>query len=70
MTTTRLLEITDYIQYKYGVISDPVDVTEPEDAIAEIGDNFEVIETGLKGWGPANAVIKYDGDYYLARVQI
>lgn len=50
------------IQYRDGYIT-PVDaVDEPLEVDAE------VIESGCRGWGESNAVVRYDGSFYLATV--
>jgi hypothetical protein len=32
-------------------------------------DAAELVESGLVGWGSANAVVRVDGGYYLARIE-
>jgi len=66
----RILDLVDAITYDHGVISNHRAIEDAEAEIAAIGNDFEVITTGIQGWDPANAVIRANGYFYLARLGI
>lgn len=51
------------IQYDNGYIA-PVDSTDLPITV----DDAELIESGCKGWGESNAVVRHNGSYFLATV--
>lgn len=51
------------IKYDSGYIT-PLDST---DLPLEVED-AELVESGCRGWGESNAVVRHDGSYYLATV--
>ncbi len=56
--------LNTYIEYENGYIT-PVDSTDLPVTV----DDAELIESGCKGWGESNAIVKHDGNYYLATVK-
>jgi hypothetical protein len=55
--------LNTYIRYEQGYIT-PVDST---DLPVEVED-AELVESGCRGWGQSNAVVRHGGSYYLATV--
>jgi hypothetical protein len=69
MNATKIIDLIDSISYTDGLIGNQEAIENAEAEIRAIGNDFEVVETGLVGWGEANAVIKHGGGYYLAVVR-
>jgi hypothetical protein len=55
--------LNDMIRYENGTITVVEAIEEPYTV-----DDAELIESGLKGWGESNAVVKHGDGYYLATV--
>lgn len=55
--------LNTHISYRDGYI-DIIDSLD-ESLVVE---GAEVVETGCRGWGESNAVVRYDGNYYLATI--
>lgn len=51
------------IKYDNGYITPTDGIDEP----IEVAD-AELVESGCRGWGESNAVVKVDGSFYLATV--
>lgn len=51
------------IRYENGYIT-PVDSTDLPVTV----EDAEIVEDGCRGWGESNAVVRYEGSYYLATV--
>jgi hypothetical protein len=58
-----VITLNTAIRYENGYISVVESLDEPTRA-----DDAEVMETGCKGWGESNAVVRLDGSFYLATV--
>lgn len=55
--------LNSHINYRDGYI----DIIDALDESVTV-EGAEVVETGCKGWGDSNAVVRHDGNYYLATV--
>lgn len=51
------------IRYENGYIT-PVEALEDDCVVTDA----EVVESGCRGWGDSNAVVRHEGSYYLATV--
>lgn len=63
-TVTVTATLNTMIRYEQGYIT-PL----PDDSGESVEvEGAELIESGCRGWGESNAVVRYDGSYYLATV--
>lgn len=67
-TTCKLREVFHAISYRDGFIGNLQTVEDSDAEVDAIGDDYEIVSTGLLGWGDANAVIISNGCHYFARV--
>ena len=56
-TLNRPIEYRDGYVTPVGGHSEPITV-----------DDAEIIMAGCRGWGDSNAVVRHDGNYYLATI--
>jgi hypothetical protein len=61
--TTMNATLNSMIRYENGYI-EVIDSLDEPHAVA----GAELVESGCKGWGESNAVVRYEGSYYLATV--
>lgn len=57
-------KLNTLIRYVNGYISIADNLPEPVEVF-----DAELIESGCRGWGESNAVVRHDGSYYLATVE-
>ncbi len=55
--------LNTHIRYDQGYIS-PIESLDESLTV----DDADLVESGCCGWGESNAVVTYDGSYYLATV--